>query len=296
MELLVFGAGSLGSLLGGLLAREHDVTLVGRDPHMTTVAEQGLRITGIVDEHVHPTAVTEVTGQTADVALVTTKSYDTGRAAAALADAEIASVCSVQNGLGNEELLADALACPVLGGSATYGADLEAPGRVRMTGEGVVAVGTFRGGDATVSELVDAFRSASVTAEATEDVEAMLWTKVAINAAINPVTALARCRNGAVTESPLSAVAEAAAAEAVAVASANGIDLDPEAIHERVFDVASATAENRSSMLQDVLCGRRTEIDAINGAVVTRADDQPVPINRTLRSLVNGLEANNIDS
>lgn len=292
MKVLVFGAGSLGSLLGGLLASEHDVTLVGRDPHMRTVAATGLTITGVREDHVEVTALTDVTGVSADVALVTVKSYDTESAARALTNAEIDAVCSLQNGLGNEAILAEALSCPVLGGSVTYGAEVSEPGVVRMTGEGTVTIGGFD--DASpelVVSLVSAFERADIAADASDDIEATLWAKAAINAAINPTAALARARNGALVDGPLSAVATEAALEAAAVARANGIQLADDAIREQVLEVARATAENRCSMLQDVLSGKRTEIDAINGAIVDRSGDVAVPINETLANLVRGLEA-----
>lgn len=292
MKVLVFGAGSLGSLLGGLLASEHDVTLVGRDPHMRTVAATGLTITGVREDHVEVTALTDVTGVSADVALVTVKSYDTESAARALTNADIDAVCSLQNGLGNEAILAEALSCPVLGGSVTYGAEASEPGVVRMTGEGTVTIGGFdNGSPELVASLVSAFERADIAADASDDIEATLWTKAAINAAINPTAALARVRNGALVDGPLSAVATEAALEAAAVARANGIQLADDAIREQVLEVARATAENRCSMLQDVLSGKRTEIDAINGAIVDRSGDVAVPINETLANLVRGLEA-----
>lgn len=292
MKVLVFGAGSLGSLLGGLLAREHDVTLVGRDPHMRTVAATGLTITGVREDHVEVTALTDVTGVSADVALVTVKSYDTESAARALTNADIDAVCSLQNGLGNEAILAAALSCPVLGGSVTYGAEVSEPGVVRMTGEGAVTIGGFdETSQEVVASLVSAFQRADIAADASDDIEATLWTKAAINAAINPTAALARVRNGALVDGPLSAVATEAALEVAAVARANGIQLADDAIRERVLEVARATAENRCSMLQDVIAGKRTEIDAINGAIVDRSGEVAVPVNETLANLVRGLEA-----
>ncbi len=99
MEVLVYGAGALGSLVGGLLARTHDVTLVGRDPHMREIREDGLRIDGEVDARVAPRALTDATHRRADLALVTTKAYDTDAAARALATGEYDAVCSLQNGL-----------------------------------------------------------------------------------------------------------------------------------------------------------------------------------------------------
>ncbi|MFP4590814.1 MAG: ketopantoate reductase family protein [Halobacteriales archaeon] len=291
MEIVVFGAGSLGSLVGGLLSRVHDVTLVGRPPHMDRVAEAGLRIGGLLDECVHPEARTDATGLTSDLALVTVKSYDTEAAAEALADGEHGAVCSLQNGLGNEEVLAEGVDAPVLGGTATYGADLVAPGEVHMTGRGDVTVGRFRGGDeALLGVVVSAFEVADVATKRTDDIRTQLWVKLAINAAINPVTALSRRRNGAVAEEPLAGVAMAAAREVELVAAVNEVDLAGPRVLSRVREVAAATAENRSSMLQDVLEEQRTEIDAINGAVVDRAGTVQVPVNEALTGLIRGWE------
>lgn len=291
MDIVVFGAGSLGSLLGGLLARRHDVTLVGRDPHMARVREDGLTITGLIEEHATPAASTDAAGLTSDLALVTVKSYDTPTAARALAAGTHRAVCSVQNGLGNESVLADGLQVPIIGGIATYGADLVDPGVVRMTGHGTVTLGRYRGGDpALLESIADGFADADVDVETTDDIRGQLWMKLAINAAINPLTALSRCRNGAIVESPLETVATAAAEEVEAVAMTNEIDLAGPHVISRVRSVARATAENRSSMLQDVLAGRRTEIDAINGAVVDRSGAVPVPVNETLTGLIRGWE------
>jgi 2-dehydropantoate 2-reductase len=111
MEVVVFGAGSLGSLLGGLLADAHDVTLVGRDPHIGTIRKEGLRVTGAVERTVSPQARTDPPAD-ADLALVTVKSYDTGDAARALSDCSLDAALSLQNGMGNEETLAAGLAAP----------------------------------------------------------------------------------------------------------------------------------------------------------------------------------------
>lgn len=291
MKILVFGAGSLGSLLGGLLARAHEVTLIGRDPHMRRVSEAGLTISGQVTEHVHPEAETEVDGLSVDAALVTVKSYDTPAAAEALKEADIGAVCSLQNGLGNEERLAETLSVPIVGGTVTYGADLSEPGEVRMTGTGDVTIGAFRAGEGNIVDtLASAFSTADIEVSVTDNIETTLWEKVAINAAINPTAALARCRNRAIVDRPLAAVATNAALETAAVARANGVELGDAAIRDRVLEVAEATGENRCSMLQDVLEGGRTEIDAINGAVVDRSGDVSVPVNETLSALVSGLE------
>ncbi|AXG06840.1 2-dehydropantoate 2-reductase [Haloplanus rubicundus] len=294
MEVLVFGAGSLGSLLGGLLARAHDVTLVGRDPHVAAVRADGLRITGVETLDTRPAATTDATGASADLALVTVKAYDTGTAARALATGDYGVVCSLQNGMGNEDVLADAVDAPVLAGTVTYGAGLVDPGHVEWRGRGTITLGAWRPADdaATAERIAAAFRAADLDAEAVGDVRRRLWEKLAVNAAINPVTALARVENGALTEEPLAGLARSAAVETAGVARADGVALADETAAEAAATVAGETARNRSSMFQDVSRGRRTEIDAINGYVADRAavTDRAAPVNRALAALIRGWE------
>ncbi|MFC7140212.1 ketopantoate reductase family protein [Halosimplex aquaticum] len=290
MRILVFGAGSLGSLLGGLLARAHDVTLVGRDPHAERVREDGLRVEGEVSAHVEPAAATAVPAERFDLAVVTVKAFDTDAAAAALASVDLDGVLSLQNGLGNEERLADALACPVLAGTCTYGARLRGPGRVDYTGIGEVVLGPPGGGTSSLADRVGtAFDAAGIETTVATDMPRRRWEKLAVNAGINAVTALARVENGALSEGPAGDTARRAAVETAAVARERGIDLSDETAADEVERVADATAANRSSMLQDVDAGDRTEVDAINGAVVERAEE-PVPVNETLTALLRAWE------
>jgi 2-dehydropantoate 2-reductase len=295
VKILVFGAGSLGSLVGGLLARAHDVTLVGRSPHVDAVQADGLRITGIETLRTRPAATTDGTGVEADLAVVTVKAYDTAAAARGLAAGDVDAVLSLQNGMGNEDVLADRVDAPVLAGTATCGARLADPGHVEWLGRGTITVGPWRPADdaATADRVVAAFRAADVDAEARTDVRRLLWEKLAVNAAVNPLTALARVENGALTTPPLSELARSAAVETARVARADGTALPDAAAAEAVERVARETAPNRSSMHRDVALERRTEVDAINGYVVDRAaaTDQSVPVNRTLAALVRGWEA-----
>ncbi|WP_135366001.1 ketopantoate reductase family protein [Halosimplex halophilum] len=290
MRVLVFGAGSLGSLLGGLLARAHDVTLVGRDPHVERVRSEGLRITGECAERVEPAAATAVPDERFDLAVVAVKAFDTPAAAEALATARVDAVLSIQNGLGNEATLAGALDAAVLAGTCTYGARLTEPGVVECTGRGEVALGPPDGGESPVAESVGAaLRAAGVETTVAADMPRRLWEKLAVNAGINAVTALARVENGAVVDGPAGGPARRAAREAARVARERGVDLPESTAVEAVERVAAATSANRSSMLQDVDGGERTEIDAINGAVVDRAEGA-VPVNETLAALVRGWE------
>ena len=292
MDIVVFGAGSLGSLVGGLLAREHAVTLVGRDPHTSAIRESGLRVGGAFDFLVHPEATTDGTDLTADLAVVTVKAFDTESAARVLATGTLDAVLSLQNGMSNEETLAVHLDCPVLAGTTTYGAVLTEPGFVECTGVGEVVLGPREGGSSSVAERVGAAFASSLETTVAEDMPRRLWEKLAVNAAINPTTALADLPNGAVRDGPAGRVSRAAARETARVARAEGIDLPDDAAVAAVEDVAATTAANRSSMRQDLGVGRRTEVEAINGFVVERADDPAisVPVNRTLADLLRAWE------
>ena len=293
MEVLVFGAGALGSLVGGLLTRAHDVTLVGRDPHMRRVREDGLRIDGAVEAHVHPRAVTDGYDRSAELALVTTKAYDVDDAARALATGEYEAVCSLANGLTEERLVA-ALDALVLAGTVTYGARLAEPGRVSCTGVGEVVVGPLSHGPHPVAERVRAaFDEAGIRATAADDMPRRRYEKLAVNAGINGPSALARVRNGATLDGPAGEVALETAREVARVARVDGIDLTEEAAVAAVERVAEDTAANHSSMREDVEAGRRTEVDAIYGAVIDRADATTVsvPTCRTLAALLRGWEA-----
>ena len=293
MDVLVFGAGSLGSLLGGLLAREHDVTLVGRDPHVRAIREDGLRIEGHVEATVSPAARLDPP-ESADLALVCVKSFDTEAAADALADCALGACLSVQNGMGNEAVLAGRLECPVLAGTCTYGALRPEPGTVRCTGVGEVTVGPPEGGTGPVADRVGrAFESARIAASVADDMPARLFEKLAVNAGINATTALARLENGGVLGGDAGALAAAAARETAAVARAEGIDVSDRAAERALESVAADTADNTSSMHQDVRDDRRTEVDAINGYVADRAAESGVdaPVNRTLARLLRAWEA-----
>ncbi|MFB6127328.1 MAG: ketopantoate reductase family protein [Halolamina sp.] len=297
MDVVVFGAGSLGSLVGGLLSRypAHDVTLVGRDPHVAAVRADGLRVVGEIETTVTPAATTDGTGLDADVAVVTVKAHDTAAAAAALSTGDVDRVVSLQNGL-TEERLRDRLDGPtVLAGTSTYGAVLESPGTVACTGVGRLAVGAVEGGPSRAADRVGAaLRAADVDCVVAEDMPRRRWRKLAVNAGINAVTALARVDNGALVDgdAPAGRIGRRAAAETARVARAEGVDLAAEDAEAAVGDVAADTAANSSSMRQDVAAGRRTEIEAIAGEVVARGRARGVatPTVETLLEVVRAWE------
>lgn len=228
-------------------------------------------------------------------ALVLVKAWQTERAATQLADclAPDGVALSLQNGLGNIETLSKFLGAERAGlGVTTTGATLLGPGRVRPGGEGVISLGAHP----RLGPLANLLEQAGFHIEITSDLDALIWGKLVINAAINPLTALLRIPNGELLARPsVRALMTKTACEVFDVASAQGVRLPFDAPVSAAEDVARRTAANRSSMLQDVNRGAPTEIDAICGAVVKTGQKFNIdtPVNRSLWRLVKSITTGN---
>lgn len=299
MRIVVVGAGAIGSLVGGRLADHHDVVLIGRGPHVEAIRAQGLRLTGQTERRVKVQASTtcENLGP-ADVVLVTTKAHDTPGAlqTAAPVIGPATFVVSLQNGLGNIETIEDRVGTErTIGASTSHGCIFQGPGHVEHTGLGDTVLGPPEPPDLPAHhELADAFTQAGIETDVVPDISDELWAKAAVNAAINPLTAITGLPNGALLDLPeLSRLMADVAGEVETVARARGIEVEEGAWVEKAAQVADRTAGNRSSMLQDVQNGKRTEIDAICGQIATFAEEAGVDAaqNRALHALVKGIEA-----
>jgi 2-dehydropantoate 2-reductase len=297
MRICVFGAGSLGSAIGGLLSVRNKVTLVGRRDHVRAVLKKGLRLTGDIRRVVRVDAAEHV-GDLAppELLLITTKAYDTEEAIAACRGwaRESTLALTLQNGLGNLELLRKWKGGMAMGGTTTLGATLTSPGVVRVSGFGKTLIGSDSNPHAA-EEVASIFSSCGIPASMTRDVYREIWAKTLISACINPTTAILRVPNGAVLRNPaVKRLLDAICAEGALVARASGVDLDVRRLQARVRAVARDTARNTSSMLQDVELGRRTEISQINGAIYALGErlEIPCPLNLALSSIVESLESN----
>ncbi len=294
VKILVFGAGAIGSLLGGLLSRDHDVTIVARKAHVDAVNRKGLRIEGLTTFLAWPTATEATPDGDFDLVFVTTKAYDTATAVDALRASWRRSVfVTLQNGLGNAEAIA-AKADRVVAGTTTHGVTFAAPGHIVHAGAGDTIVGAWRGVDGSdVRRIADALTAAGIRTTVTDDVLRELWAKAVVNAAINPLTAVLRRPNGVLArDQDLRGIVERLAREGASAGKAAGIAMDPDDVAGRALEVAAKTAENRSSMLQDVERGHRTEVDAITGALLraAAAAGLALPYNERVYELVRGLE------
>jgi 2-dehydropantoate 2-reductase len=296
VEILVFGAGAMGSFLGGLLSRRHKVLLIGRSEHVEAIRAHGLRISGKTAMIARPDAATTVPSSARpDLVLITTKAYDTASAMAPLQHlAERSVFVTLQNGLGNAETIAKT-ARRVIAGTTAIGVTYVGPGEIRHAGVGDTILGAWSHVDeADLVRLRDVLAEAGLVAELTSDTRTELWSKLVVNASINPLAAIAGVPNGGlVRDKRLLAVLEAVCREAAAVAKAEGAVVDPEEMRHRTLLVAKRTAANRGSMLQDLDRHRRTEIDAITGPIVRAAARHRilVPLNQALYAVVRARES-----
>jgi 2-dehydropantoate 2-reductase len=312
MRVLVAGAGALGSVFGGFLRRAGlEVTLLGRAGHLDAIGRGGLTIDGIWGTH-HIDGFASATDAAAlrgpfDAILLAVKSYDTAAMAKAVAPllADTGVAISLQNGLGNVEVLEEAVGPHrALGARVIFGAIIAAPGHVRVTvfadptAVGALAPGAHPERDAAARRWAEIIDRAGVPAAATDRLAALLWAKVFYNAALNPLGALLGVHYGALPEQPESrALMDRVIDEAFAVARAENVALpwpNPADYQREFYDrLVPATYDHRSSMLQDLERGRRTEIDAINGAVWHRGAARGIntPVNETLTRLVHAVEA-----
>ncbi len=302
VPVLVAGAGALGSVVGGLLARRGwPVTLLGRREHLDAVARDGLVVEGLYgDHHVRglacATSADELRG-TFGAILLTVKAWDTAGVSAAVAPrlAADGTLISMQNGLGNLEAAAEAVgAARVLGARVIFGSEITAPGRVRVTVHAApTLIGSPAGSDVAAVRWAAALADAGIPAEATGSLLAELWAKVFYNAALNPLGALLGVPYGWLPDDPdARAIMDEVIDEAFAVAVASGVALpwpDAGAYRDLFYGrLVPSTARHRSSMLQDLERGRPTEIDAINGWVVGRGAALGVatPTNATLTRMI----------
>lgn len=294
--ILLVGTGALATLFAArLVAAGRSVSMLGNWPRgLQALSAEGARLV-TTDGHVeafpvHATArPEEVSG--AQIALVLVKAWQTPEAAEKLSRclAPDGVAVTLQNGYGNRERLVEALgAARVAMGTTTTGATLLGPGLVRPGGEGMVTLERRP----QTSALAAALRSASFRVRLSEDVLSLLWGKLVINAAINPLTALLRVTNGELLKRPAARrLMGELAGEAAAVARAGGVPLPFQNPGLAAEQVARKTAGNHSSMFQDIQRGMPTEIDAICGAVTRQGArlGVPTPLNAACWQLVQAL-------
>jgi len=292
----------MGSLFGGRLSLAgHDVVLydIFRE-HVEAVQRDGLAIEDAADgttATARPAASTDPgSAHGADALIIFVKSTSTGEAAkqfAPLAGRQ-SIVLTLQNGLGNESIIAEAFGKDrTAAGVTSQGATFLGPGRIRHAGKGPTHICMSDGRNEKLAPLCAALGEAGFETHVSDNVAGLVWSKLVINVGINALTAITGQVNGKLVESEeTKAVMADLVAEAVAVARARGIALSYEDPLATVYDVARKTGANRSSMLQDFDRHRPSEIEVMNGAIVREAarTGTPVPVNATITRVIRAIE------
>ncbi len=290
--LLIVGSGAMACLFAARLSAAGAGVRVLADwpAGLQALRERGACLEELDGTRCYPVEVVDdlAACRGAHTALVLVKSWQTGQAARQLSAvlAEDGVALTLQNGLGARETLSAALGAErVAAGVTTLGATLLAPGLARPTPTGEVNLQAHP----RLGELEALLRHAGILVSIESDLDRLLWGKLVVNAAINPLTALLRVKNGALLRLPQARLLYTALArEGEAVARAAGVALPYPDAPAEVERVLRQTADNRSSMLQDILRGAPTEIEAINGALLRHAArlGVPAPANAAVTRLV----------
>jgi len=284
----------MGSLIGGLLSSRHEVTLVARPDHVRAIRHCGLRITGKTDMISEAWAMTDVPRIKQELVIISTKAYDTASSMRHLKRFwHSALFLTLQNGLRNADIIA-ASADRVIAGTTSHGVTQVRDGIVRHAGFGDTYLGAFK--QVTTGEvrgLCHEFTACGFPAKLSNDIRRDMWMKAIVNAAINPLTAITKVENGRLLQIPqLVVLMRMSCEESATVATAEGHRIRMDEAVRTAEKVASRTATNRSSMLQDIDRGRRTEVSEISGAIVEAAVRRGIstPVIDSLRHAVNELE------
>ena len=308
MKIAVVGPGALGCLVAGFLKFKagEDVWLLDNLPERARkISESGIRIEGISGNHtikISATADAKDIGPV-DLAIICVKSYSTEDASKEIKDivSENTSVLTLQNGIGNVQILNDYFGeDKVIAGVTNHGSTLLSTGHVRHAGKGDTIIGKADGKlSRELRDVVTILTKAGFPTKISKDIDSVIWSKLLINVGINALTAITRLNNGKIVAyDEARELLRSAVQEAARVVKRKRIKLTYDDPIQKVESVAKATAANVSSMLQDVLNKNRTEIDFINGAIVRhgKATGIPTPVNEILTRLVKTIEKSYEDS
>ena len=295
MQIIVLGAGAIGSLYGAKLAAANDVLLIGRPEHVAAINARGLRLEGIESQTVQIPAAAAVTEIGANaLVLLTTKVTASAAALEAIAPLvrDDTTILSLQNGLGSEQIARAALGGRgvVLRGITQFGAIFETPGAIKYMAAGYTVIEQHE----RSARIADALTAASLNCRVSPNIAADVWHKTVFNCVVNPITAILGCEVGGIANPQLDPLKQLVIDECVAVAATQGLTFEIDFLQE-ITDVFGPS-RNVVSMLQDLRRGHPTEIDFMNGALAALGaeHDVPCPVNRALTAIIKAMEAKSL--
>ena len=293
MNIIVLGAGAIGSFYGAKLSKLNDVTLIARKEHAGKINKEGLKITGLEDgtyEIKADTKITEIKKGT--IILLTTKVYDSEKSLKEIKNKlrkDTIIIC-LQNGLYSENAARKSVGskCLVLRAVTSFGATFLESGAVGYKKYSYTAIEK----SPRSREIAENFSECGLNAYVSKDIKHDMWKKVVFNCILNPVTAILRIKNDGITDEKLNPLKKLIAEECVKVAEKDGVkfDIDFAGAADREFN----GSQNVSAMQQDLIKGKATEIDYLNGAVAILGEKYGIkcPVNEALVMIIKGLENN----
>lgn len=292
-KIIVLGAGAIGSIYGALLSTKNDVTLIGNKAHIDAVNSKGLSISGDINETFHLRADTEIREiPEKTLIILTTKAYDSTKAIKQIKKLvkKDTVILVLQNGLGNKEIVKREAGdkAKILRGVTAMAAEFFEPGRVRFSsGETIIER------NEVAERIGEIFDKCMLKTRLFNHINIEVWNKLVVNCVVNPLSALFHVRNCELVSDSLKTVRHGIVRECVKVGKAEGITF-PEDLEKKVDEKISSYT-NFSSMYQDVMKGKKTEIHFLNGKVVElgRKHNIPTPVNETLVGLTKFMEEKN---
>lgn len=289
-KIFVLGAGAVGSSYGALLSRKNDVTLIGNKAHLNAINSEGLTLAGDIQEKYFIKAEPKIKEiPTESLILLTTKAHDSARAIKGIKDMlkEDTIILILQNGLGNKEAVKAIVGnkAEVIRGVPKIAAEFLKAGEVTFWNGETILEKTRTG-----KAIATLFNECGLKARVSDEIDKEIWTKLILNCVVNPLTAILQIKNNKILVDSLKPLRSRIMKECVEVGTREGIEFQPN-VNESI-DKCISRYENYSSMCQDIMKRKETEIDFINGKIVElgRKHRIPTPINEAMTSLIKFLE------
>ncbi|MDP6600048.1 MAG: 2-dehydropantoate 2-reductase [Candidatus Woesearchaeota archaeon] len=290
MKIIILGAGAIGSLYGAKLSKLNDVTLVGRQKHVNKINKDGLKIVGIEEDTYKLKATAKIENiENNTLILLTTKVHDNKKAIDTIKDLikKDTIILCMQNGLYSENIVKDIVGdrCLVLRGITNVGATFLEPGKVQFS-----TLSSTKIENSNISkELAENLDKCGLKCSVSENIKQDIWKKLILNCVLNPVSAILKVENGKIADENLNPLKKLIVDECLKVAEKDDVRFDIDFV--KIINDVVKDSRNLSSMYQDVLKGKKTEINYLNGAVVELGKKYGIkcPVNEALVMIVKGM-------
>ena len=291
MKIIVLGAGAIGSLYGSKLSSLNKVTLIARKSHADEINKNGLRIIGLENKTFNIKAVTKIKNiEKNTLILLTSKVYDNEKSIIGIKNLikNDTIILCLQNGLCSEDIVKKIVGkkCLVLRGVTNFGAVFLKPGVVEYKNYSYTSIEKSRAS----GKIAENFKQCGLNGFVSSNIKFDMWKKLVFNCVLNPVTAILKIENRVITDERLDSLKKLIADECVKVAEKDGINFKIDFV--RTINIEFKNSRNVSSMRQDLMKGKKTEIDYLNGAVASLGKKYGVncPVNESLADIIKFLE------